>query len=122
MNELEWLEKWYESRCDGKWEHEQRIRIDGTDNPGWWVKICVSKEGGATHGDTVLAVEGEPPSAANGNIGGSEWMVCQIQKGVFHGAGDPSKLRTIVRCFRDLVEGPGPRPRPRVIADGNDDR
>jgi hypothetical protein len=33
------LQSWYESHCDGDWEHDKRIRIGTLDNPGWRVYI-----------------------------------------------------------------------------------
>jgi hypothetical protein len=33
------LERWYESQCNGEWEHSYGIDIDTLDNPGWTIKI-----------------------------------------------------------------------------------
>jgi hypothetical protein len=38
-NPLSNLAKWYESHCDGKWEHAHRIKIQTIDNPGFSVEI-----------------------------------------------------------------------------------
>jgi Immunity protein 53 len=36
MNELIiWLQKWYQSQCNGDWEHSYGITIQTLDNPGW---------------------------------------------------------------------------------------
>lgn len=39
MDYMQQLMKWYESQCDGEWEHEFGIVIETLDNPGWIVKI-----------------------------------------------------------------------------------
>jgi hypothetical protein len=39
--EIEELQQWYESQCDGDWEHDFGMRIGTLDNPGWSVEINV---------------------------------------------------------------------------------
>lgn len=39
MNDITWLEAWYQQNCDGYWEHSYGIEIETLDNPGWHVKI-----------------------------------------------------------------------------------
>jgi hypothetical protein len=109
MSELEdpfrWLERWYQSRCDGEWEHDHGVTIQSLDNPGWLVTIELQHLVSAQRAnDRVLAVVGEPPSDANGNLGGVIWMECKIESGKFVGAGDPTQLRAILAQFRSLVE------------------
>ncbi|MES1181234.1 MAG: Imm53 family immunity protein [Flavobacterium sp.] len=36
---LNWLQTWYQSQCDGHWEHSYGIKIDTVDNPGWFITI-----------------------------------------------------------------------------------
>ena len=36
---INWVEDWYQSNCNGDWEHQYGITIETTDNPGWSVKI-----------------------------------------------------------------------------------
>ena len=105
LADLEWLMGWFESRCDGSWEHKECLRLEAIDNPGWWITIDIAKERVDASKDTVLAVEGEPPSARNGNVGGPSWMLCQIKAGKFEGAGDSRKLARIIGCFREMVMG-----------------
>ena len=30
-------QQWYQSKCDGTWEHMYGVEIDTLDNPGWTV-------------------------------------------------------------------------------------
>jgi hypothetical protein len=39
MNTLKELQKWFQSHCNGDWEHGCGIRISTLDNPGWAVEI-----------------------------------------------------------------------------------
>jgi hypothetical protein len=101
-DELEWLQRWFSSRCDGQWEHEKGVGIETVDNPGWRVIIDIDKEGFAG-GDGVLVSIGDPPRDANRNVGGPVWMICQVRGSQFVGAGDAGKLAAIIRCFREKV-------------------
>ena len=33
------ISEWYESKCDGRWEHEFGAEIGNIDNPGWNIKL-----------------------------------------------------------------------------------
>lgn len=33
------INDWYESHCDGIWEHGYGIKLETLDNPGWILKI-----------------------------------------------------------------------------------
>ena len=41
MNAIQRLVVWFQSQCDGDWEHGDGIVIESMDNPGWWIKIAV---------------------------------------------------------------------------------
>ena len=43
MNLIAWLENWYESNCDGDWEHTFGVNISTLDNPGWCVELNVTE-------------------------------------------------------------------------------
>lgn len=36
---FEWLQEWYSRHTDGDWEHQNGIKIETLDNPGWSVLI-----------------------------------------------------------------------------------
>ncbi len=105
-DDLSWLSSWYSSRCDGVWEQgPEVIRVISVDNPGWWVRIRLSKEPASVQNDRLLLAEGEPPDESPRNVGGKFWIKCQVKSGMFSGAGDPGQLKRIVGCFRELIEG-----------------
>ena len=37
--------EWFRSQCDGEWEHDNRIKIETLDNPGWdvWINFDYSQ-------------------------------------------------------------------------------
>jgi len=36
---IEIIKKWYQTKCNGTWEHEFGIEIKNIDNPGWHINI-----------------------------------------------------------------------------------
>ena len=43
MSIVNWLEDWYDSNCDGDWEHTFGAEIGTLDNPGWRLRLNVSE-------------------------------------------------------------------------------
>lgn len=102
VDDLEWLEQWYEAQCLGDWAEDRGVSIESLDNPGWLLKVDLRGTSLEEHmGDRLLRRSGEPPGPDNGNIGGTDWLECAIREGKFIGAGDPRKLRDILHCFRE---------------------
>lgn len=95
MNPLEALQEWYQSQCNGDWEHKYGINIESCDNPGWWVKIDLM--------GTSLQSRHYPPIKVNIDERGFQkeprWLSCCVIDGVWHGSGDETKLPEIVSYF-----------------------
>lgn len=90
-NELEELQRWYESQCDGDWEHEFWIRIETLDNPGWRVEIDLE--------DTPL--DGRAFTRVIDMSPAREWWVCEVANGKFRASGGPPMLGRMLRAFLD---------------------
>lgn len=90
MNNLDWLQAWYSSNCNGTWEHEYGIEISTLDNPGWTVTI------------DLVGVEKPPhaPLEHISDLGPNDWISCKLAEASFRGYGDPSKLDAIIGIFR----------------------
>jgi hypothetical protein len=93
MNLLEWLQEWYLSQCNGRWEHSYGIRIDTLDNPGWSVFINLK--------ETTASNVTMPPYEHD--LGDDDWMFCKVVDETFVGYGDPKKLILIMELFRKMV-------------------
>jgi Immunity protein 53 len=94
LNPLIGLCEWYAAQCDGKWEHGKGIDIRTVDNPGW--RVSVNLRGTPSERVTFQEV--------NVENGENDWLRCFVRDGEFVGAGDPSKLSTIVEYFLSFVE------------------
>jgi hypothetical protein len=90
-SELEALQHWYESQCDGDWEHEFGVKIGTLDNPGWMVDIDL--EG------TSLEDRAFPP--INDVEPERDWISCDVRENTFRGRGGPLMLGRILRVFLD---------------------
>ncbi len=98
------LMRWYESRCDGEWEHGYGVQIATLDNPGWRVSIDLSGLKYASRpfktveigtGDDDHAEDGEPLGA---------WFVCRVMDGRFDAACGPGELDHVLARFLDWID------------------
>ena len=96
-NILEWLCNWFALECDGDWEHENQIKIETVDNPGWSITIDLR--------DTEL----EDLEIVVGTIEKSEndWYFFEIKDKKFRAGGDLAKLTFLLEKFREIVESQG---------------
>jgi hypothetical protein len=91
---IEWLEEFYLSQCDGDWEHASGCTIGTLDNPGW--------EFGFDLEDTVL--EGVPFPELRSDRSEDDWVMCRVEEKRWVGFGGPRNLNQIIGCFRQWVE------------------
>jgi len=91
---LQWIQDWYQSQCDGEWEHNEGLKIISSDNPGWIVEINVR--------DTDLEEVEIPYSLLEESE--DNWYGIAIEDLLFRGVGDPTKLELLLWKFRELVE------------------
>ena len=94
MNDLFWLQDWYQSYCDGVYEPLYGISIVTLDNPGWNLKIYIV--------DTKLL--GKKYELKSVEIDDLNWYRCWVEDGFFRGVGGVQNLVDIIRCFRQWVE------------------
>lgn len=83
------LQRWYESNCDGEWEHYYGVQIETLDNPGWALKIDL----------TGTNLEGYLFTEINYENTDDDWYVCRVINNQFQGMGDPQKLQWIINAF-----------------------
>ncbi len=86
---LNWLMHWYQSQCDGEWEHDQGISIETLDNPGWSLKIDL--EDTEAHGREM------PPRTYGDMEQGVDWWICGTRDNHFWASGGPLQLETMIR-------------------------
>jgi len=103
MNTIARLQTWYAQQCNGEWEHSFGISIQSCDNPGWWVKINLLGTPLQKQAFTEIAegVDGQRFAL------GSHWLNCYIENGIWHGAGDATKLDLILEIFLTWAENNG---------------
>lgn len=97
-NSIAWLQSWYEAQCDDTWEHRYGIKIETLDNPGWTVRIDLTR--------TPLERAKMPPVKTGeinhvGLEGDHTWLDCKVENKQFDGAGGPASLLRIIDVFRE---------------------
>ena len=95
-NLVKWLSNWYQDQCNGSWEHEYGIRIDTLDNPGWQIEIDLIN----------TSLENRSFENVSHDHSSTNWMFCKKEGCKFLGAGDPSKLETIIEQFHKWASSP----------------
>ena len=91
---LQWFQAWFQSECNGDWEHGFGVYINTIDNPGWHVQIgLVDTELGGLEIDYNLEEGTE-----------NDWYNISIKENKYNAAGDPTKLEFLLENFRALVE------------------
>src|SRR5947209_2296428 len=102
MDLLQSLQQWFAAHCDGDWENYYGLHIESCDNPGWWVKVDLT--------GTELHSRPFPEIAENVDAQrfqqGERWLNCYVENGVWHGAGDETKLATILETFLSWAAEP----------------
>lgn len=93
MELLKWLQGWCKKQYENEPGYMPEIKIYNIDNPGWVVKIDLSK--------TKLA--DKPFKEIRYDEGENDWMFCNIKDKVFDGCGDSQKLADILLVFKNWV-------------------
>jgi len=94
MDMIDWLQKWYLSRCDEDWEHEYGVHIDTLDNPGWSVIIDLSNT-------EIEDLEIQYTLTEKSDV---DWIGYSILNKTFKGVGGPQKLNSIISLFKEIWE------------------
>lgn len=90
---LTWLQGWYLAMCDGDWEHQDGLKIETLDNPGWSLKVGL-------HATYLENLEFEKVQVSRSK---HDWIHC-CRKGLsFEGFGGPLNLNEVVAIFRNWV-------------------
>jgi hypothetical protein len=93
-NELERLQEWFASHCDGDWEHGNGVRLTTLDNPGWALDIQLDG----------TELENAPFQTVRRERSESDWVHCSIEGHVFCARGGTANLSELVRTFLDWAK------------------
>jgi hypothetical protein len=92
--ELDRLQKWYSSQCDGDWEHSYGVTIENIDNPGWMLTVQLT--------DTPLQdLQFQAFAVERSN---ADWIHCAVTDMQFRGSGGAQNLSEILSVFLDWAE------------------
>jgi hypothetical protein len=91
---IHFLQSWFAGNCDGDWEHDNRIRIENLDNPGWhvWVNLV----------DTALEARQLPQQSIERSD--TDWLVHRSDGQAFDAFGGPHNLEEALEAFRTFAD------------------
>ena len=81
---------WYQSQCDGEWEHGYGISISTLDNPGWRISIDLHDLKLADTAFETMTENIEHPT---------DWMRCWKDESKFEAACGPIRLEDVINVF-----------------------
>lgn len=90
---LNWLMNWYNTQCDGNWEHDYGILIETTDNPGWSIEINLQN---------TSVNDLEIPWGYH-QINETSWYGYKIENSLFTASCSPLYLENLITIFKDIV-------------------
>ena len=85
---IERLDDWFNTQCNGDWEHSHGIEIESVDNPGWMVTIDLRE----THSEKL--------SVEVWNDGYEFETVDEF----LHGYAEPRKLNDLLNAIADALD------------------
>lgn len=88
------LQNWYQSLCDGSWEHMYGFTIENTGNPGWTFKVNLAETYLNDISFSFVKIERTQ----------NDWVICHVEKNLFTGAGGPLNLEEALNIFLDWAE------------------
>ncbi len=95
MNSFEFVVAWFQSHCNGDWEHDLGITIATLDNPGWSVDIRIE--------DTEL--HGVEADWTVDETSDTVWLHWRATGRMFEARCGAADLPRALDAFRRLAEG-----------------
>lgn len=89
-----WLINWYNSQCNGDWEHCYGIHIGTIDNPGFHLRINLCETELEDKGMERIDVERSE----------NDWFTCYLEKRNFESYCGPNNLLEVLEIFRKWAE------------------
>jgi hypothetical protein len=103
---LEKLQTWYNSNCDGDWEHQYGFSLENIDNPGWTLTIDLD----FTHQEDEIFSE-----YTIGKDQPLNWIVVKKNGKKLNGACGPMQLEQMLELVTDWL-----RPHTPELMENND--
>jgi hypothetical protein len=93
IDALQFLLNWYDRQCNGEWEKVNGITIETLASRGWLVTIDLLE----------TPLENQAMSPVRHERSNTDWILCEVEHGKFHGEGDSQKLGEILLVFEKWV-------------------
>jgi hypothetical protein len=94
MQQLAWLASWFESQCDGDWEHNWGVELATLDNPGW--RLAVDLRETPLEAKRFEGIEMERSE--------TDWIRCWTEELQFRGACGVQNVVEMLSVFQAWAE------------------
>jgi hypothetical protein len=95
--ELERVVEWYRVQCNGDWEHQNGVKLDTLDNPGWSLNVHLT--------DTDVAATLLPWTTIERSE--TDWLFYEVKDDLFRGRCGVGNLVEMLGVFLKFVEEAG---------------
>lgn len=89
------MQGWFTAQCSGDWEHDEGIRIETLDKPGWSLRTRL----------THTAWGQNRFSGPRLNAMSHDWVHAWVEGGAYNGVCGPTNLSEALFIFREWVSG-----------------
>ena len=86
---------WYQSQCNGSWEHHHGVRLETLDNPGWLLTLDLVQ----TDLHNCPMPEVREGIAPQNHPVSPRWLHCSVRENQFRGARDPTQVARLFQIF-----------------------
>jgi hypothetical protein len=93
-NILSWIEDWYHSQCDGRWEHDFGVKIGTIDNPGWSLTVDL----------TGTSKESAEASKEKIERSDTDWVHYFVREKRFEAFGGAKNLEEMLCIFKNWMQ------------------
>lgn len=94
LNNIDRLQKWYLSNCNGDWEHQYGIKVETIDNPGWSVKVELLET--KLQEKKIKTIDKERSEY--------DWLYCVIEDYILKGYCGPENLNELLEIILDVLD------------------
>ena len=90
--------EWYQTHCNDVWEHQNGVRLETLDNPGWLLTVDL------IHTDLQgrAMIEVREGIAPNNHPVSPRWLHCSAIDNQFRGACDPTQVARLFEIFHQF--------------------
>ncbi|MFA7435684.1 MAG: Imm53 family immunity protein [Bacilli bacterium] len=89
------MNKWFKIHCDGDWKHDDGVKLETMDNPGWILRVFIWNTN----------LENIEFKTIDKEVDELNFINCEIKEDFFIGYCGVDNLEEMLSIFCDLIDG-----------------